>query len=86
PRVEVQMGGGGGGEDDDEDVQMVGASEGAFVLADFPHAREWCVVFPHAASGGWSARCPNCYCYVCDVPAAECAQWGAHCSARHADP
>lgn len=29
--------------------------------------------------------CPNCYCYVCDIPANDCKLWQSHCQAHHGD-
>lgn len=51
---------------------------------DFPHGRENCVEIP------WTRElrmqhCPQCYCYVCDIPAAQCAQWSHHCRATCKD-
>ena len=35
----------------------------------------------------FASFCPNCYCYVCDVPVAECTgPWPRHCEAAHEDP
>ena len=56
----------------------------AGALTDFPRSMEHCTTFPIAADA--SKRCANCYCYVCDAPAAKCAQWATHCAARHGDP
>ena len=56
-------------------------------LVDFPHSREFCVSRPFAP-GKEAARCANCYCYVCDAPAAGCPEWdcdGWHCKATHSD-
>ena len=69
------------GDDDDEEVQI---TQHAGALTDFPHSREHCTTFPIAADA--SKRCANCYCYVCDAPAAKCAQWATHCNAKHSDP
>ena len=33
--------------------------------------------------GKESACCPNCYCYVCDIPASKCDEWASHCKATH---
>jgi len=88
---------------DDDELQLVG-STGDNALADFPHARENCVLFPFPAVGGGdgaaargggqrpfgtaeqvaaaSKRCPNCYCFVCDVPASECRKWWTATSQR----
>ena len=70
-----------GATNDDDEVQIT-QHQGA--LTDFPHSREHCTTFPIAADA--SKRCANCYCYVCDAPAAKCAQWATHCNAKHGDP
>lgn len=72
-------------EEDDDECLMVG-SKGVNALADFPHARENCVVAPMAKTWNGLANrkyCHHCYCYVCDVPAKECQRWTKHCNARH---
>ena len=70
----------------DDDEPIVTGSTGANALADFPHAREHCVV-ERLETGPPEKHCPQCYCYVCDAPASGCPQWEHdHCRARHADP
>ena len=71
-------------EDSEEDVVIEGQS-GAIALIDFPHARNNCVMQPFRP-GNFASTCANCYCYVCDAPAGECAQWQVHCSANNDDP
>lgn len=68
-------------DDEDEDVTFVGRT-GDLALADFPHARENCVQFKFLP-GKELKQCANCYCFVCDEPAAKCAEWSAHCKATH---
>lgn len=41
-------------------------------LADYPHARFHCATVPFLPGAG---HCPMCYCWVCDVPVAECEHW-----------
>jgi hypothetical protein len=31
------------------------------------------------------AACPSCYCYVCDIPTADCEDWTSHCMAASGD-
>ena len=69
--------------DDDEEFEIV-ATKGQNALADFPHSRANCVTHPFA-SGDKKTHCDNCYCYVCDMPAAECQVWDSHCKANHED-
>lgn len=66
---------------EDADFQVVG-TRGTVALVDFPHARPNCLACPFT-KGQESAHCENCYCYVCDKPAAACAEWQAHCAADH---
>ena len=35
-----------------------------------------------ATNDGNAVACANCYCWVCDVPAADCGAWAAHCDAH----
>ena len=72
-------------EDDSEDACLLVGTNGVNAIADFPHAREDCVVYPRSTS--WNGRenlryCDKCYCYVCDVPAKHCRRWNDHCRAR----
>ena len=46
--------------------------------------REFCLTKPFGA--GPQSFCPNCYCYCCDGPASDCAEWDSHCKATHTDP
>jgi histone deacetylase complex regulatory component SIN3 len=69
--------------DDDDECVVVGRSSSAIEM--LPHARADCVVHPFAA-GTYRSFCTTCYCYVCDIPAADCANWAVHCEATHADP
>lgn len=69
--------------DDDEEFEIV-ATKGQNALADFPHSRANCVTHPFA-SADKKTHCDNCYCYVCDMPAAECQVWDSHCKAYHED-
>ncbi|VEU37751.1 unnamed protein product [Pseudo-nitzschia multistriata] len=74
---------------DTGDVEVLGSRGGQNALSDFPHAREDCVVHPFANDGRAQTNrtfCPNCYCYVCDLPASGCGEWSAHCQASRAVP
>ena len=66
---------------DDEELIFVGR-KGDNALADFPHAREYCVTFKFVL-GKELSKCANCYCYCCDEPAAKCTEWAAHCKATN---
>jgi len=70
---------------DDDGCFLLG-STGTNTLTDFPHSRENCVIAPMASADNHDTNrmhCPNCYCYVCDVPVQECTNWRRHCHARH---
>ena len=66
------------------DVQVVGVLGTAPVL---PHHRDQCR--RHSFVGGNTdvaqernvLACEQCFCYICDVAAARCAAWEAHCMA-----
>ena len=68
-------------EEDDEDEPQITGVTGDVALADFPHAREHCLAKPFAEAP--ELFCENCYCFVCDLPAAACAEWDSHCEAVH---
>jgi superfamily II DNA or RNA helicase len=70
-------------DDDDDEIQFAGAT-GKNALADFPHARENCVVARIEVNA--LTHCANCFCYVCDVLASACTTWAQHCHARHGNP
>lgn len=70
-------------EDDDEEVQYTGRT-GHNALCDFPHARFNCVA-KKFCPGKEHETCSQCYCYICDAPAAGCPQWATHCKATHGD-
>mmetsp|Transcript_10680 Transcript_10680/g.17915 ORF Transcript_10680/g.17915 Transcript_10680/m.17915 type:complete len:255 (+) Transcript_10680:50-814(+) len=74
------------------DVALIGSS-GGLLAADLPHARSKCPVKPFIAKGAKrtvaanAMACANCWCYVCEQPAAKCPQWTstdtklpAHCN------
>jgi len=83
---------GGGGDDDDEIiVQSCNVTNPSVHL---PHTRDQCGVHRFALTEGNGlgragpnlAKCPKCYCYVCDRPAGECDKWEQHCDAHPAHP
>ena len=68
-------------------------SQGGTLAADLPHARCACPLTPFVPSiakrtvRGNDAFCEKCWCFVCEVPAAQCHQWTsmdtkqpAHCN------
>ena len=71
-------------EDGDDEVQITGR-KGELALIDFPHSRENCSV-KKFVPGNEHHTCPNCYCYVCDIPASKCTEWQSHCKATHTSP
>eukprot|EP00578_Thalassiosira_sp_NH16_P016082 CAMPEP_0181119588 /NCGR_PEP_ID=MMETSP1071-20121207/23682_1 /TAXON_ID=35127 /ORGANISM="Thalassiosira sp., Strain NH16" /LENGTH=394 /DNA_ID=CAMNT_0023204145 /DNA_START=15 /DNA_END=1199 /DNA_ORIENTATION=- len=79
-------GGGGGGtaannNDNDEELEVVGTHN----EQKLPHNRQDCLEFRYNAGISGNGRssgindnskfCKLCFCYVCDKPAAECANW-----------
>lgn len=62
-----------------DDLQVL---SGSSALMDFPHSRENCVQFPMDKCNPIQ-HCENCYCYVCDIPAAKCTRWENHSKATH---
>ena len=74
--------------DERDEFEIVG-TKGTNALVDFPHSRENCVTHPFARANTTVSRedkrkhCPNCYCYVCDIPANDCVVWDSHCMASH---
>jgi hypothetical protein len=58
--------------EDEDEVQLL-YSTALAPHADFPHAREHCLVKPFKVAP--AVHCPNCYCYVCDRPARDCDDW-----------
>lgn len=76
-------------------VELVGSS-GGLLASDLPHARAQCPLMPFKhpkaakrAVGGNERICSNCWCFVCETPAARCSQWSskdaqrpAHCNAH----
>ncbi|OEU06738.1 hypothetical protein FRACYDRAFT_265572 [Fragilariopsis cylindrus CCMP1102] len=64
---------------DNGDIQITG-STGKNALSDYPHPRHECVVKSFTKNP--EQFCPNCYCFVCDIKASECAEWkDCHCKA-----
>eukprot|EP00198_Chlamydomonas_reinhardtii_P010077 XP_001699414.1 predicted protein [Chlamydomonas reinhardtii] len=63
--------------DSDFEVEVVG-EKGQVTTRDFPHPRPDCAVHKFKDNGVASnaQHCANCFCYVCDVKASECAYWG----------
>ena len=55
-------------------------SSGCIPLADFPHARFHCHAIPFHNTSAFKT-CPNCFCYACDLPVANCNNWNVHCHA-----
>ena len=66
----------------EDEIECVGEQRGVDVLADYPHFRFQCakLVWPSMVCRGTKRQrfCPRCFCYVCDIPAAECQKWSSH--------
>ena len=66
--------------DSDSDIEIVDTA-GFDAARDAPHARHDCLVHKMSDSSSSNAAfCPQCYCWVCDVPASQCAVWSNGCS------
>lgn len=89
----ASTGGGGAGNNSstttnsDDDIQVTGV---AGKSRDYPHPRSMCTKHPFNASLSTSAlnytpTCAQCYCYICDIPVADCKEWRLHCMADHRD-
>lgn len=72
-----------GGSGPDADVAVVGARTQLQALVDYPHFRFQCVVEPFKRQRASKKEkfCPRCFCYVCDIPAADCRRWKLHSKA-----
>ncbi|KAH8098990.1 hypothetical protein JL720_1963 [Aureococcus anophagefferens] len=70
--------------DDDDDCVMGETKVGD--LGDFPHARCHCANHPFGSTDHRNDACAKCYCFVCDVPVADCPKWDDHCHATDAGP
>ncbi|ACO69011.1 regulator of chromosome condensation, RCC1 [Micromonas commoda] len=86
PPQQGEFGNGGGGDvhvdltagnnrEEDDEVEITGASGITGALHDFPHSRHICQNLPLDNGHPHRASCPNCWCFVCEVPA-PCDQWG----------
>ncbi|PNW86084.1 hypothetical protein CHLRE_03g212529v5 [Chlamydomonas reinhardtii] len=86
----------GAGPEDADEVLITATVGQVSTLLDLPHSRPDCaahrfqrpgVGLAAAASAAKAntAHCPQCFCYVCDVKASECAYWGTGpAAANHA--
>ena len=72
------------GNDEDAELAIV-ATRGKNALVDFPHCRSNCAKHPFDGVSERQKHCDNCYCDVCDIPAAKCTEWSSHCEASHED-
>ena len=66
-----------------DDVMVTGSDDPSM---SFAHARHNCRVpgMQFSAQGALMQNmrhCPNCFCFVCDVEASKCQDWGQHCMA-----
>ena len=64
---------------DSDEVEVTGA-QGFDALRAAPHSRHDCLTHPFDTSDH-AAYCPQCYCFVCDIPAGGCTDWASHCHA-----
>mmetsp|Transcript_19624 Transcript_19624/g.68075 ORF Transcript_19624/g.68075 Transcript_19624/m.68075 type:complete len:741 (-) Transcript_19624:28-2250(-) len=68
----------------DDDVAILGVEN----ECKLPHARGDCPKhkFQVGSLSVCAGHCAQCYCYVCDAPAAKCGSWDRHCEATAGDP
>ncbi|GLI60102.1 hypothetical protein VaNZ11_002121 [Volvox africanus] len=61
-----------------EEDFVITATTGQVATRDLPHPRPDCAVerFTATTSTSNAARCPQCFCFVCDVNASACQYWG----------
>lgn len=75
--------------EDDDDVVFTGYA-GDIATFSMPHHSSMCghrhKPFRSCSKAEASDVCPQCYCYVCDKPVAECFDWDKHCFAHPDDP
>lgn len=65
----------------DDEVQITEV-KGDVALRDFPHQREFCLVYRFVPDT-FNSYCKNCYCFVCDDFVSKCSEWDTHASATH---
>ena len=65
-----------------EDMRVVATALTLHPLRDYPHMRFQCGVHEF----GSTEYCTNCFCYVCDIRAAECPVWYDHAGAHEKHP
>ena len=69
-------------ESDDDEVEFLEERNEGGTSSSLPHLRSNCAthkfVSPHQIN-----ICENCYCYVCDIRAADCKFWSKHCQATN---
>eukprot|EP01031_Cornospumella_fuschlensis_P027368 gene27368-33057_t len=75
-----------------DDIVIVGDGE-LFCGAEMPHQREGCSKFPFKLLPVLTLsspvptcnmqHCAHCYCFICEVTAADCYDWAFHCNASH---
>lgn len=70
----------GGEVKDDNDLTVMGTVN----QVRLPHMRQHCPEFLFAADA--MKFCDCCYCYICDVPVKECANWSSHSKATDEGP
>lgn len=69
---------------EDDEVVCTKTRRGTSANRDLPHARPECGLYKFVIdSEANESRCPCCYCYCCEVPAADCALWRTHCHAHN---
>lgn len=73
---------------DDDDVQII-LERGSSAATTYSHFHYMCGYhrksLPSRSAEDSLKFCSKCYCYACDVPVNECADWTSHCLASPSD-
>lgn len=80
PKIEIPL---ESNQSDEEEVVLIGETNNP--LSTMPHPRHLCINHPFSLFNkdkNNHKTCPNCYCFVCDVPAISCEEWEVHQNAR----
>ncbi|KAI0564222.1 hypothetical protein FGB62_29g05 [Gracilaria domingensis] len=65
---------------DESAPQVVALKRGINPLQDYVHPRFSCTRVPFKPESA-ANFCPKCFCFVCDINAAQCQKWADHCGA-----
>ena len=89
--IEATGGAGGAGKETviDDELTIIDFDNSAQnPLSKLAHPRPLCATHKFETQAGRAKHCDMCYCYVCDIKAADCKSWskGAkHCNAHEGE-